>query len=329
MNGRATTERIRSRSIQHNPISIISGAASSIAVRRKNLFKSSTQDDLMASLEFMNSLAADLPSGHNNNNKGSNSGPLWLTATSPLKRSHTVQARRIVKIGSGNVSVVKPPNQFLPQQQQQNSFSANEVMRKPPLPKLSLASPASTSTSFAMSVPVQQQQQQQQQQQHFPSHFVVLPPNASGGTYYRNNNSFINSNLTPTVKAILSPSVCEQVYWPQQQQQIQQQQQQMNPQPQHVHQETHQQPHHYNQYHHVSSPRPSRPTELFVRDIPYSEPRQNHRVTNEPEPPVPPRSSSEGPSCSDTPPPLPVRKFRRVYTTNDVIQRQEELYARP
>ena len=328
-NGRATTERIRSRSIQHNPITI--SGPTSIAVRPKNLFKSSTQDDLMASLEFMNSLAADLPSGnnshhhhHHNHNSNNSSGPLWLTAASPLKRSHTVQARRVVKIGNGNVSVVKPPNQFLPQQ----TFSVNEVMRKPPLPKLSLASPVSTTTSFAMSIPVQQQPQQPQQpqpqkQQHYPSHYVVLPPNAGGVTYYRNNN-FNNSNLTPTVKAILSPSVCEQVYWPHQQQQLQQQQQgQQQKQP------TQQQQQHFTQYHQASSPRPSRPTELFVRDIPYAESRTNTRP--EPEPPVPPRSSSEGPSCSDTPPPLPVRKFRRVYTSNDVIEKdgKDELYSKP
>jgi len=87
----------------------------------------------------MNSLAADLPSNGNNNNnnnnvnnnKSNNNGPLWLTATSPLKRSHTVQARRVVKIGNGTVTVLKPQiqqqqqqQQFLQQQQQQN-----EVMR--------------------------------------------------------------------------------------------------------------------------------------------------------------------------------------------------------
>ena len=324
--GRATTDRIRSRSIQHSPI-VITGP--SVAVRPKNLFKSSTQDDLMASLEFMNSLAADLPSnGHgninnsnivnvNNNNKSNNSsGPLWLTATSPLKRSHTVQARRVVKIGNGNVTVVKPQlhlqQQFLQQQHQQQQ-QQSEVMRKPPLPKLSLASPTSTQQSFAMSIPVQQQQQQQQYQ---PSHYSGLPHITSGGSFYRSNGNFVHTGLTPIVKAILSPSVCEQPHWPQQQQQQQHQiyQSQLQQQPQESY-------NYGNPYQQASSPRLSRPTELFVRDIPLIEPRVAHRAPDEP--PIPQRASSEGPACSDTPPPLPARKFRRLYTSGDVVQKDQ------
>ena len=326
--GRATTERIRSRSIQHSPI-VISGPTS-VSVRPKHLFKSSTQDDLMASLEFMNSLAADLPSNGNNhnvnnnnvnvinNNKGSNSGPLWLTATSPLKRSHTVQARRVVKIGNGTVTVVKPQlqpqqqQQFMQQQQQQHQHQQlppqqqqqNEVMRKPPLPKLSLASPTSTqpSQSFSMLIPVHQQQQQP----YPPSHY-------SGPVgFYRNNGSFVHSGLTPTVKAILSPSVCEQPVWPHQHAQLYHQ-----PQPQQQ-----QENYHYgNQYLQASSPRLSRPTELFVREIPLNDP--GHRSSDEP--PVQQRASSEGPqsSSSDVPPPLPARKFRRALTSGDVMQQQQ------
>ena len=80
----------------------------------------STQDDLMASLEMMNSLAADLPT------------------SSPLKRSHTIQARR------GN------------RHQQQDNQSQVVVVpsvsssKKPPLPK---SSAPSTPTSIPVTPP--------------------------------------------------------------------------------------------------------------------------------------------------------------------------------
>lgn len=64
------------------------------------LLKSQTQDDLMASLEMMNNLAADLPS-----------------STSPLRRSQTLQ----------------PGNRGI-----QRRNTASEVMKKPPLPKLTI-----------------------------------------------------------------------------------------------------------------------------------------------------------------------------------------------
>ena len=70
----------------------------------------STQDDLMASLEMMNSLAADLPT------------------SSPLKRSHTIQARR--------------GNRHLQQDNQSQVVVVPSVStsRKPPLPKSSAPS---------------------------------------------------------------------------------------------------------------------------------------------------------------------------------------------
>ena len=81
----------------------------------------STQDDLMASLEMMNSLAADLPT------------------SSPLKRSHTIQARR------GN-----RPQQ--PQQEHQSQAVAVSLSssKKPPLPK---SSAPSTPTSIPTTPP--------------------------------------------------------------------------------------------------------------------------------------------------------------------------------
>ena len=85
----------------------------------------STQDDLMASLEMMNSLAADLPT------------------SSPLKRSHTVAARR----GGAH-------RQQQQQQQQQDPQTPTATIKKPPLPKSSAPSSAATTpTSFPTTPP--------------------------------------------------------------------------------------------------------------------------------------------------------------------------------
>ena len=72
----------------------------------------SKDDDLMASLEMMNNLAADLP--HSNGNHGGNNGGNGSTS---LKRSFTVQHRR---------PTAKTPTE--------------QDTKKPPLPKLSLGS---------------------------------------------------------------------------------------------------------------------------------------------------------------------------------------------
>ena len=80
----------------------------------------STQDDLMASLEMMNSLAADLPT------------------SSPLKRSHTIQARR------GN------RHQSQDNQNQVVVVPSVSSSKKPPLPK---SSAPSTPTSIPVTPP--------------------------------------------------------------------------------------------------------------------------------------------------------------------------------
>ena len=80
----------------------------------------STQDDLMASLEMMNSLAADLPT------------------SSPLKRSHTIQARR------GN------RHQHQDNQNQVVVVPSISSSKKPPLPK---SSAPSTPTSVPVTPP--------------------------------------------------------------------------------------------------------------------------------------------------------------------------------
>ena len=82
----------------------------------------SKDDDLMASLEMMNNLAADLPHSNGNHGNGGNGG------STSLKRSFTVQHRR---------PTAKTPTE--------------QDTKKPPLPKLSLghnsnASPAVTPT---------------------------------------------------------------------------------------------------------------------------------------------------------------------------------------
>ena len=84
------------------------------------LFKSTSKDaDLMASLEMMNNLAADLPHNSNNNSNGghqnTNSG-----GSTALKRSMTVQHRR----PQASTTMVKTPT--------------SDETKKPPLPKLSL-----------------------------------------------------------------------------------------------------------------------------------------------------------------------------------------------
>ena len=84
------------------------------------LFKSTSKDaDLMASLEMMNNLAADLPHNSNNNNNGghqnTNSG-----GSTALKRSMTVQHRR----PQASAPIIKTPT--------------SDETKKPPLPKLSL-----------------------------------------------------------------------------------------------------------------------------------------------------------------------------------------------
>ena len=99
----------------------------------------STQDDLMASLEMMNSLAADLPT------------------SSPLKRSHTIQARR------GNRAQQQADNQT------QGAAVSSTSSRKPPLPK---SSAPSTPTSIPTTPPafslLQANQGQPQQCQNHP-----------------------------------------------------------------------------------------------------------------------------------------------------------------
>ena len=86
------------------------------------LFKSTSKDaDLMASLEMMNNLAADLP--HSNNNNGShhqNSNSGGGGGSTALKRSMTVQHRR----PQASTTMVKTPT--------------SDETKKPPLPKLSL-----------------------------------------------------------------------------------------------------------------------------------------------------------------------------------------------
>lgn len=127
-------------------------------VQSKLLRSSITNDDLMASLEMMNTLAADLPSSQYSNN-----GLLWLTTNSPLKRSQTVHAKRNLKLdnpnsGPGLMLKTSPQQQSYNYPQQATLLSpTSEVMKKPPLPKFTLSPTsalAAQQSCFSMSIPV-------------------------------------------------------------------------------------------------------------------------------------------------------------------------------
>ena len=95
------------------------------------LFKSTSKDaDLMASLEMMNNLAADLPHNSNNNNNGGHQNTNSNGGSTALKRSMTVQHRR----PQASAPIIKTPT--------------SDETKKPPLPKLSLGnSPVTASHS--------------------------------------------------------------------------------------------------------------------------------------------------------------------------------------
>ena len=97
------------------------------------LFKSTSKDaDLMASLEMMNNLAADLPHKNSNNNGGHHQNINSGGGSTALKRSMTVQHRR--PQAASTTSMVKTPT--------------SDETKKPPLPKLSLGnSPVTASHS--------------------------------------------------------------------------------------------------------------------------------------------------------------------------------------
>ena len=81
----------------------------------------SSQDDLMASLEMMNLLAADLPSTKVSSSSSSSTPPhQQRSSLSPLKRSYTLQPQPASVNGGGG------------------GGGGQDVFRKPPLPKLSL-----------------------------------------------------------------------------------------------------------------------------------------------------------------------------------------------
>ncbi len=196
-------------------------------------------DDLMASLEMMNSLAADLPQGGNGNG---------------LKRSFTVQHRK----GSGP-SIMSSPNY---------SSSSSGGPHKPPLPKLSLPSPV-----------------------YSP---VISDTSSTDSSVGHNSSS--NGSSSPHFKQILSSRI--------------------NASSPNIS---------YSGSSHYGSHGQMRPKELFVRQI-----------TLPMEPPIVPspslakpskdikNSSSSSPKEPETykssvvvPPPIPTRRFRRIYNTSD------------
>lgn len=118
----STNERPRSKSHQHNSpleeedanglqsVSKQSSLPSSLPIGKANLMKASTQADLMASLEMMNSLAADLPN-----------------ATGSLKRSLTLQP---VKNNKPVIEVSKKPP--LPKLSLTSPVTSGESSSNPP-----------------------------------------------------------------------------------------------------------------------------------------------------------------------------------------------------
>ncbi|XP_059089787.1 rho GTPase-activating protein 26-like [Tigriopus californicus] len=169
-----TNDRPRSKSHQHHepltPTPLIEKQRS-LPPASPSYESSSNQDDLMASLEMMNTLAADLPATNASpltRESSSSSGhppPINASNYCPLRRSRTIQASHSPTLSTHR-----------------------EIHKKPPLPKLSLSSSSSSSNpvledstfSFTTGVdsPSNQQQhhhryphnQQQPQQQHQNHH---------------------------------------------------------------------------------------------------------------------------------------------------------------
>lgn len=242
------TDRPRSKSHQHDmamaavtPTTAAKhGVLSTLPPPAKLLSKSTNtaNEDLMASLEMMNSLVAELQP----------------TGNSSLKRSYTVQARRITR---------------------QNGVDQEVGTRKPPLPKLSLVCPPTL--SFSPSSPVT------------PSHLHSSDTSSSTSSC-----SSVHNGSTSTSRSTSHMQHPPQPY------------SRMNSAP-----TVYTSSPNINAY--PLSPRPNRPTELFVRQINLTSDHQHHSSPRSEEPP-------RSPSSSQVPPPIPTRRFRRICLPSGIIQ---------